>query len=199
MLAAISVAVRALVLFVFFVNSVTPLRNRGRSFLALVVYAAATITVGVFYASQTVIDESRASFRAFSCCWDAGCPFSCAGGSVRVGEAHWVTSRLRLGPAGRARMASRAEGVLHVPAYNEPPTWSSRRSMHWPGSTIQLRSAGHRQQHARGVGLAACRAHCARLGERFRLSSMSRPRPVSKQEPLNFALRQTARMRRLWP
>ncbi|MGH8208779.1 MAG: hypothetical protein ACREU6_04155 [Steroidobacteraceae bacterium] len=48
MLAAISVAVALLVLGVLYLISDT-LRNRGRSFLALVVYTAATLAVWVFY------------------------------------------------------------------------------------------------------------------------------------------------------
>src|SRR6516162_10390187 len=47
-LAAISIAVALLVLGLFYLTSGT-LRNRGRSFLAIVVYTAATLAVWVFY------------------------------------------------------------------------------------------------------------------------------------------------------
>src|SRR5262249_47907465 len=47
-LAAVSIAVSLLVLWLLYLNSRT-LRNRGRSFLAVVVYTAATLAVWVIY------------------------------------------------------------------------------------------------------------------------------------------------------
>src|SRR5438874_11501509 len=57
-LAAVSVAVALLVLGLLYLNS-EALRNRGRSFLAVVVYAAATIAVWVIYDFTQRSEERR--------------------------------------------------------------------------------------------------------------------------------------------
>ncbi|MEA3180719.1 MAG: hypothetical protein QOI59_4242 [Gammaproteobacteria bacterium] len=193
MLAAISVAVALLVLFVFFVNSVTPLRNRGRSFLALVVYAAATITVWVFYDfTQQYMTVASVVSGILLLLGMLGVVLVLLAEAYEWAEAHWVTSRLRLGPPVRADGQPQPKVSIHVPAYNEPPdmvieTLDALARLDYSNFEVLVIDNNTREESV----WRPVEAHCTRLGERFHFFHVA-PLAGFKAGALNFALRQTA-------
>jgi exo-beta-1,3-glucanase (GH17 family)/cellulose synthase/poly-beta-1,6-N-acetylglucosamine synthase-like glycosyltransferase len=193
MLAAISVAVALLVLFVFYVNSVTPLRNRGRSFLALVVYAAATITVWVFYDfTQQYMTVASVVSGTLLLLGMLGVVLVLLAEAYEWAEAHWVTSRLRLGPPVRADGQPQPKVSIHVPAYNEPPdmvieSLDALARLDYSNFEVLVIDNNTRDESV----WRPVEAHCARLGERFRFFHVA-PLAGFKAGALNFALRQTA-------
>ena len=122
-LAAISVAVSLLLLGLLYLNS-DALRNRGRSFLALVVYAAATIAVWVIYDfTQQYMTVSSVIAGVLLLLGMLGVLLVLLAEAHEWAEAHWVAYRRRLGaphaaPKRRARPRSRSTC---------PPTTSRRR------------------------------------------------------------------------
>ena len=120
-LAAISVAVALLVLGVFYLNS-GALRNRGRSFLALVVYTAATIAVWVFYDfTQQYMTISSVVAGVLLLLGMLGVMLVLLSEAHEWAEAHWVNYRRRLGPPLPANGDPQPKVSIHVPVYNEPP------------------------------------------------------------------------------
>ena len=191
-LAAISVAVALLVLFVFYFNSAT-LRNRGRSFLALVVYAAATITVWVFYDfTQQYLTVSSVVAGVLLLLGMLGVILVLLAEAHEWAEAHWVTSRRRLGaPASRGRRTA-AEGF-------HPRSGLQRAARHGHRDTRRVARLDYSNfevlvidNNTRDEAVwRPVEAHCARLGERFRFFHVA-PLAGFKAGALNFALRQTA-------
>ena len=122
MLAAISVAVALLVLGVLYLNSDT-LRNRGRSFLALVVYAAATIAVWVFYDfTQQYMTVSSVVSGVLLLLGMLGVILVLLAEAHEWAEAHWVNYRRAPRYSRHSPMASRSRrSRCTCPAYNEPP------------------------------------------------------------------------------
>jgi len=121
MLAAISVAVALLVRLSSISTDVT-LRNRGRSFLALVCYATATITVWVFYDfTQQYMTVASVVSGILLLLGMLGVILVLLAEAYEWAEAQWVTSRRRLGPPVRADGLPQPKVSIHVPAYNEPP------------------------------------------------------------------------------
>jgi exo-beta-1,3-glucanase (GH17 family) len=122
-LATVTVTVALVLLAALFLGSRT-LRNRGRSFLALVVYAVATLAVWVVY------DYSRQYLTP------AGIAvglllFASALGVIAVllteahewAEACWVTARRRLIDAPAPWLGDSLPKVsIHVPVHDEPPS-----------------------------------------------------------------------------
>ena len=192
MLAAISVAVALLVLFVFYFNSVT-LRNRGRSFLALVVYATATITVWVFYDfTQQYMTVASVVSGILLLLGMLGVILVLLAEAYEWAEAHWVTSRRRLGPPVRADGHPQPKVSIHVPAYNEPPdmlieTLDALARLDYSNFEVLVVDNNTRDEAV----WRPVEAHCARLGERFRFFHVA-PLAGFKAGALNFALRHTA-------
>ena len=119
-LAAISVAVALVVLGLLYLNSAA-LRNQGRSFLAIVVYAATTIAVWVIYDfTQQYMTVSSVIAGVLLLLGMLGVMLVLLAEAHEWAEAHWVNYRRRLG-APVFTLAERAPKVsVHVPAYNEP-------------------------------------------------------------------------------
>ena len=194
MLAAISVTVAFVVLFVFYFNNVTPLRNRGRSFLALVVYAAATITVWVFYDfTQQYMTVASVVSGVLLLMGMLGVVLVLLAEAYEWAEAHWVTSRLRLGQSPvRADDQPQPMVSIHVPAYNEPPdmvieTLDALSRLDYAHFEVLVIDNNTRDEAV----WRPVEAHCARLGERFRFFHVA-PLAGFKAGALNFALAQTA-------
>jgi exo-beta-1,3-glucanase (GH17 family)/cellulose synthase/poly-beta-1,6-N-acetylglucosamine synthase-like glycosyltransferase len=193
MLAAISVTVAFVVLFFFYLNNVTPLRNRGRSFLALVVYAAATITVWVFYDfTQQYMTVASVVSGVMLLMGMLGVVLVLLAEAYEWAEAHWVTSRLRLGPPVRANGQPQPKVSIHVPAYNEPPdmvieTLDALARLDYSNFEVLVIDNNTRAEAV----WRPVEAHCARLGERFRFFHVA-PLAGFKAGALNFALRHTA-------
>jgi exo-beta-1,3-glucanase (GH17 family)/cellulose synthase/poly-beta-1,6-N-acetylglucosamine synthase-like glycosyltransferase len=191
-LAAVSVAVALFILFAFYFNSAT-LRNRGRSFLAVVVYTAATITVWVFYDfTQQYMTVSSVVAGVMLLLGMLGVILVLLAEAHEWAEAHWVTSRRRLGPPMRANGEPQPKVSIHVPAYNEPPdmvieTLDALARLDYSSFEVLVIDNNTRDEAV----WRPVEAHCAKLGERFRFFHVA-PLAGFKAGALNFALRQTA-------
>jgi exo-beta-1,3-glucanase (GH17 family)/cellulose synthase/poly-beta-1,6-N-acetylglucosamine synthase-like glycosyltransferase len=191
-LAAISVAVALFILFAFYFNSAT-LRNRGRSFLAVVVYTAATITVWVSYDfTQQYMTVSSVVAGVLLLLGMLGVILVLLAEAHEWAEAHWVTSRRRLGPPVRANGDPQPKVSVHVPAYNEPPdmvieTLEALARLDYSNFEVLVIDNNTRDEAV----WRPVQAHCAKLGERFRFFHVA-PLAGFKAGALNFALQQTA-------
>ncbi len=151
-------------------NSVTPLRNRGRSFLALVVYAAATITVWVFYDfTQQYMTVASVVSGILLLLGMLGVVLVLLAEAYEWAEAHWVTSRCAWGrQCGRTAIPT-PKVSIHVPAYNEPPdmvieTLDALARLDYSNFEVLVIDNNTRD----AAVWHPVEAHCAQLGERFR-------------------------------
>src|ERR1700733_15185544 len=167
-LAAISIAVALLVLGVLYLNSDT-LRNRGRSFLALVVYTAATIAVWVFYDfTQQYMTVSSVVSGVLLLLGMLGVILVLLAEAHEWAEAHWVTYRRRLGAPVLANGEPQPKVSIHVPAYNEPPemvieTLDALARLDYSNYEVLVIDNNTRDEAV----WRPVEAHCARLGNRF--------------------------------
>jgi exo-beta-1,3-glucanase (GH17 family)/cellulose synthase/poly-beta-1,6-N-acetylglucosamine synthase-like glycosyltransferase len=191
-LAAISVAVALLVLGVFYFNSNT-LRNRGRSFLAIVVYASATITVWVFYDfTQQYMTVTSVVSGVLLLLGMLGVILVLLAEAHEWAEAHWVTARRRLGPPTLANGDPQPKVSIHVPAYNEPPdmvieTLDALARLDYSNFEVLVIDNNTKDEAV----WRPVEAHCERLGPRFRFFHVA-PLSGFKAGALNFGLQQTA-------
>jgi len=191
-LATISVSIAALLLGLFFVHSKT-LGTRGRSFLAVVVYSAATALVLVVYDySQKYLTIASALIGILLI---LGMLFVIAvllAEAHEWAEAHWATSRRRPFPQ-EATAAFHPTVSIHVPAYNEPPAMlietlnALQRLEYEQFEVIVIDNNTSDERVWRPV-----EAHCASLGPRFRFFHVA-PLAGFKAGALNFALNHCAR------
>lgn len=189
-LAGISVSIAALLLGLFFVHSKT-LGTRGRSFLAVVVYSAATALVLVVYDySQKYLTIASALIGLLLI---LGMLFVIAvllAEAHEWAEAHWATSRRRSFPANAADSAL-PKVSIHVPAFNEPAamlieTLDALTRLDYPDfEVIVIDNNTPDEAVWRPV-----EAHCAKLGSRFRFFHVA-PLGGFKAGALNFALART--------
>jgi exo-beta-1,3-glucanase (GH17 family)/cellulose synthase/poly-beta-1,6-N-acetylglucosamine synthase-like glycosyltransferase len=191
-LAAVSVAVALAVLGLLYLNSAA-LRNRGRSFLAVVVYAAATIAVWVFYDfTQQYMTVSSVIAGVLLMLGMLGVMLVLLAEAHEWAEAHWVAYRRRLGaplPAGSER---RPKVSIHVPAYNEPAdmlieTLDALTRLDYPDFEVLVIDNNTPEEAV----WRPVQAHCARLGPRFRFFHVA-PLAGFKAGALNYALARTA-------
>ncbi len=149
-LAAISVAVSLLLLGVLYLNS-DALRNRGRSFLALVVYAAGTLAVWVIYDfTQQYMTVPGVISGVLLLLGMLGVMLVLLAEAHEWAEAHWVRippppRRAALQPERRAPAGLDPRAGLQRAARHADRDARCARAPRLPG----LRSAGDRQQHAR--------------------------------------------------
>ena len=192
-LAVVSVVLAALLLSVFFINS-RNLRNRGRSFLAIVVYAIATITVWIVYDySQQYLTVTTVVVGLLLILGMLGVIAVLLAEAHEWAEAHWVTAH------GRADSLSRKDNQnyypkvsVQVPAYNEPPemlkeTLDALAQLDYPNFEVLVIDNNTKDDAV----WKPVEAHCGTLGERFRFFHVS-PLAGFKAGALNFALRNTA-------
>ena len=191
-LAAVSVAAALLVLGLFYLNSAT-LRNRGRSFLAIVVYAAATIAVWVFYDfTQQYMTVSSVIAGVLLLFGMLGVLLVLLAEAHEWAEAHWVEYRRRLGTPLLAQRERQLKVSIHVPAYNEPPamlieTLDALARLDYPDYEVLVID---NNTPAESVWRPV-EAHCAQLGPRFRFFHVA-PLAGFKAGALNYALDRTA-------
>src|SRR5579863_9642663 len=120
-LAAVSVAVALALLGLLYLNS-DALRNRGRSLLALVVYAATTIAVWVIYDfTQQYMTVASVIAGVLLMLGMLGVLLMLLAEAHEWAEAHWVEYRRRLGPPTLTDGRQAPKVSIQVPAYNEPP------------------------------------------------------------------------------
>ena len=191
-LAAISVAVSLLLLGLLYLNS-DALRNRGRSFLALVVYAAATIAVWVIYDfTQQYMTVSSVIAGVLLLLGMLGVLLVLLAEAHEWAEAHWVEYRRRLGAPQLAHTARPPKVSIHVPAYNEPPdmlieTLDALARLDYPDFEVLVIDNNTRDEAV----WRPVEAHCAALGARFRFFHVA-PLAGFKAGALNYALARTA-------
>jgi exo-beta-1,3-glucanase (GH17 family)/cellulose synthase/poly-beta-1,6-N-acetylglucosamine synthase-like glycosyltransferase len=189
-LAAISVVLASLLVALLFVHSRT-LDARGRSLLAIVVYAVTAAAVWIIY------DYSQQYLTVRSVL---------IGGPLILGmfvviavliaeahewaEAHWSDPNRR--PFRVDAGAPLPKVSIHVPAYNEPPqmlieTLDALARLDYPDFEVIVVDNNTQDEAV----WRPVEQHCARLGPRFRFFHVD-PLAGFKAGALNFALRQSA-------
>jgi len=191
-LAAISVAVALVVLGLLYLNS-EALRNRGRTFLAVVVYAAATLAVWVIYDfTQQYMTVSSVIAGVLLLLGMLGVLLVLLAEAHEWAEAHWVQYRRRLGAPLLAHTARPPKVSIHVPAYNEPAgmvieTLDALARLDYPDFEVLVIDNNTRDERV----WRPVEAHCAALGARFRFFHLA-PLAGFKAGALNYALERTA-------
>ena len=191
-LAAISVAAALLVLGLVYLTS-DALRNRGRSFLAIVVYAATTIAVWVIYDfTQQYMTVSSVIAGVLLLLGMLGVLLVLLAEAHEWAEAHWVEYRRRLGPPTLTDGRQAPKVSIHVPAYNEPPamlieTLDALARLDYPDFEVLVIDNNTRDESV----WRPVEAHCAELGSRFRFFHVA-PLAGFKAGALNYALERTA-------
>ena len=187
---------------IFYLNSDT-LRNRGRSFLALVVYAAATIAVWVFYDfTQQYMTVSSVVSGVLLLLGMLACHSRVARRGARVGRGplgHLPAAPRRADPRGRQDPQPKVS--IHVPAYNEPPdmlieTLDALARLDYSNFEVLVIDNNTPDEAV----WRPVEAHCATPRARGSASSTWPPLAGFKAGALNFALARTGRrMRRSSP
>ena len=191
-LAAASVAVALVVLGLLYLNS-DSLRNRGRTFLAVVVYATATIAVWVIYDfTQQYMTLSSVIAGVLLLLGMLGVMLVLLAEAHEWAEAHWVEYRRRLGAPLMSSGARSPRVSIHVPAYNEPPamlieTLDALARLDYPDFEVLVIDNNTSDEAV----WRPVEAHCAQLGPRFRFFHVA-PLAGFKAGALNYALARTA-------
>lgn len=191
-LAAISIGIAVIVFSLLLIDS-RRLRKRGRSFLALVAFAAATAAVWIVY--DYVHQYMTISSVLVGILLMLGMIGVIA---VLLAEAHewaealWVREHRRLFKPVAVADRQLPKVSVHVPAYNEPPqmmieTLDALAALDYPDFEVIVIDNNTRDPAI----WQPVRDHCARLGSRFRFFHED-PLAGFKAGALNFALRQTA-------
>jgi exo-beta-1,3-glucanase (GH17 family)/cellulose synthase/poly-beta-1,6-N-acetylglucosamine synthase-like glycosyltransferase len=188
-LAGISV-ILSLILLAFFSRDSAGLKKRGHTFLALVVYAAATVAVWIVYDySQQYLTPVSLLVGALLLLGMLGVIMILLIEAHEWAEAHWFTARRRvLKPSAAVALP----GVsIHVPAYNEPPdmlieTLDALSRLDYPDFEVIVVDNNTRDEAV----WRPVERHCALLGPRFRFFHVDRLAGF-KAGALNFALRET--------
>jgi exo-beta-1,3-glucanase (GH17 family)/cellulose synthase/poly-beta-1,6-N-acetylglucosamine synthase-like glycosyltransferase len=192
MLAAISVTLALLMLGVFYMHSGS-LRTLGRTLIAIVVYAAATITVWVVYDyTQQYLTPTSLVVGSLLILGMLGVVAVLFAEAHEWAEAHWTGAHMRLFDPKRNGPASTRKVSVHLPAYNEPPdmlieTLDALSRLNYPNYEVIVVDNNTRDEAV----WRPVEAHCARLGERFRFFHVA-PLAGFKAGALNYALRKTA-------
>jgi exo-beta-1,3-glucanase (GH17 family)/cellulose synthase/poly-beta-1,6-N-acetylglucosamine synthase-like glycosyltransferase len=190
-LAAISVVLATMLLALLYVHS-RNLDTRGRSLLAIVVYATATAAVWIIY------DYSQQYFTFVSVIIGAPLILGMLGASAVLiaeahewAEAHWA-SRRRVFTAEAVEAVPLPKVSIHVPAYNEPPqmlmeTLDALARLDYPDYEVIVVDNNTKDEAV----WRPVEQHCARLGSKFHFFHVD-PLSGFKAGALNFALARTA-------
>ena len=191
MLASISVGIAVVLLGMFYMNSST-LGTRGRSLLAIVVYAVSAAAVWIVYDySQRYLTFTSVLVGTLMILGTLGVIAVLLAEAHEWAEAHWFTSRRRiLDPSTLG--AHYPKVSIHVPAYNEPPdmlvaTLDALERLRYDNFEVIVVDNNTRDP---AVWMPV-EAHCARLGPRFRFFHVEQLAGF-KAGALNFALQRTA-------
>ena len=191
MLASVSVAIGAILLLILYIPSRT-LVTRGRTFLAVIVYSAATVIVWTTYEYLqqylTVTSVIVGLLLLFSMIGVLAVLISEA---HEWAEAHWISMRRRGGAASVTTGEWVPRVSIHVPAYNEPPamlihTLDALAALDYPDFEVLVIDNNTLDEEV----WRPVQAHCAALGERFRFFHVA-PLSGFKAGALNYALRET--------
>ncbi len=191
-LAAASVLTAAFLLWLFYFHSHT-LRKRGRSFLAVVVYATATMLVWTLYDfSQQYLTVTSVLVGAVLLVGMLGIIAVLFAEAHEWAEAHWVTTHKRLFRPRTVTATMLPKVSIHVPAYNEPPemlieTLDALAELDYPDFEVIVVDNNTRDEAV----WRPVEAHCATLGSRFQFFHVA-PLDGFKAGALNFALERTS-------
>lgn len=190
-LAGISVAIAAVLLGMFYMNSST-LGTRGRSLLAIVVYAVSAAAVWIVYDySQRYLTFTSVLVGTLMILGTLGVIAVLLAEAHEWAEAHWSTRRRRVLDASTSSRAQ-PKVSIHVPAYNEPPemliaTLDALTSLSYENFEVLVIDNNTKDPNV----WQPVEAHCKQLGARFRFFHVA-PLTGFKAGALNFALRHTA-------
>jgi exo-beta-1,3-glucanase (GH17 family)/cellulose synthase/poly-beta-1,6-N-acetylglucosamine synthase-like glycosyltransferase len=190
-LAGISVAIAALLLGMFYVNSST-LGTRGRSLLAIVVYAVSAAAVWMIHDySQRYLTFTSVLIGTLMILGTLGVIAVLIAEAHEWAEARWATSRRRVLDA-QPQSANLPKVSIHVPAHNEPPgmviaTLEALARLDYPDFEVLV--IDNNTKDASTWQPVADR--CRRLGPRFRFFH-AESLPGFKAGALNYALARTA-------
>jgi exo-beta-1,3-glucanase (GH17 family)/cellulose synthase/poly-beta-1,6-N-acetylglucosamine synthase-like glycosyltransferase len=190
-LAGISVGI-ALIVFMLLLIDSKHLHNRGRSFLALVAYVAATAAVWIIYEYlHQYMTVTSVIVGALLMIGMIGVIVVLLAEAHEWAEALWIREHRRVFkpvpvPDDELPMVS-----VHVPAYNEPPemlieTLNALAALDYPRFEVIVIDNNTKDPAI----WEPVREHCAKLGPRFRFFHED-PLPGFKAGALNFALQQT--------
>jgi len=191
-LAGISVTIALLMLGLFYVHSGS-LGTRGRTLIALVVYATATAAVWVIYTyTRQYVTPTTVIVGTLLILGMLGVIAVLFAEVHEWAEAHWIRSHPRLLDPARTVRGYRPKVSIHVPAYNEPPemlnaTLDALARLDYMDFEVLVIDNNTRDEAV----WRPVEAHCKELGERFRFFHVS-PLAGFKAGALNFALQQTA-------
>jgi len=191
-LAFLSVVV-ALIIFSFLLFDRRALRRGGRSFLAIVAFAAATAAVWVVndysrqYMSPYILLVGLLLFIGM-----IGVMLMLLAEAHEWAEAHWARYRTRLFIPQEAVPFVPPKVSVHVPAYNEPPdmvikSLNTLAAVDYPDFEVIVIDNNTREPEI----WQPVEAHCRKLGPRFRFFHVN-PLAGFKAGALNYALGRTS-------
>lgn len=191
-LAALSVVIAVLLLLLLFRDSST-LSSHGKGFLALVTYAISTAAVWIVYDyTRQYMTPATTAVGIMLLIGGLGVILLLVSEAHEWAESLWLHRWRRAFPARQMPDDQLPFVSVHVPAYNEPPellfeTLDALAEMDYPRFEVLVIDNNTKDPAV----WEPVRAHCARLGERFRFFHVD-PLAGYKAGALNFALRETA-------
>jgi exo-beta-1,3-glucanase (GH17 family)/cellulose synthase/poly-beta-1,6-N-acetylglucosamine synthase-like glycosyltransferase len=191
-LAGLSVIIAAITLSVLLIDSRT-LKQRGRGFLAIVAYAAATAAVWIVYDYiHQYLTVGTVLVGVLMLGGMVGVILVLLTEAHEWAEALWVSGSRRSVPAAEGLGGDPPVVSIHVPAYNEPPemlcqTLDALAALDYPAYEVLVIDNNTKDP---AVWEPVDR-HCRHLGERFRFFHVD-PLSGFKAGALNFALTHTA-------
>ncbi|MET0533187.1 MAG: glycosyltransferase [Steroidobacter sp.] len=191
-LAATSVAISTVILALLYVHSLA-LGTRGRSLLAIVVYAVATTIVWIIYDySRRYLTITSVLIGTLLLLGMLGVVAVLLAEALEWAEARWGKSRKR--PFDVSELASGAlpKVSIHVPTYNEPPdmlieTLDALARLDYPDYEVIVVDNNTTDPSV----WEPVEQHCRKLGERFRFFHVM-PLAGFKAGALNYAIKNTA-------
>jgi exo-beta-1,3-glucanase (GH17 family)/cellulose synthase/poly-beta-1,6-N-acetylglucosamine synthase-like glycosyltransferase len=191
-LATLSIIIAGLTFALLVVDSRT-LRKRGRGFLALIAFAAATATVWVGYEyTQQYLTLESVVVGVLLLLGMIGVLLVLLTEAHEWAEAHWFYKRERPFAPATVSFEHLPKVSVHVPCYNEPPemmieTLNALAALDYPRFEVIVIDNNTKDPAV----WQPVEAHCATLGDRFRFFHVD-PLAGFKAGALNFALRHTA-------
>lgn len=190
-LAALSVVIAAVTLALLFIDSGS-LRRRGRSFLAVIAYGAATTAVWVVYQySRQYLTVGAVLLGLLLVAGMVGVMVLLLTEAHEWAEALWFRERRRPFHPGSLPDGDLPRVSIHVPTFDEPPemiieTLDALARLDYPDFEVVVVD----NNTVDPAVWEPVRDHCGRLGPRFRFFHVA-PLAGFKAGALNFALTQT--------
>ena len=191
-LAGISVVI-ALITFAFLLIDSSTLRKRGRSFLAIVAFGAASAGVWIVYSySRQYLTATTIAVGVFMVIGMVCVVVVLLAEAHEWAEAIWASRRRRAFVPVAVADEDLPMVSVHVPAYNEPPgmlmeTLDALNALDYPRFEVVVIDNNTKDSAV----WKPVQAHCKRLGARFRFFHED-PLAGFKAGALNFALSRTA-------